>query len=66
MSASVWKWSADSVWRSVNVRTFENAHISSGDSGSEQKLGTCSVDIKYTIFFPNKYSFAATSLTSGG
>ena len=27
--------------------SFEDARISSGDSGSEQKLGTCSVDIKY-------------------
>ena len=23
------------------------AHISSGDSGSEERLGTCSVDINY-------------------
>ena len=28
-----------------SVRPFENARISSGDSGSEEKLGTCSVDI---------------------
>ena len=28
-----------------SARSFENARISSGDSGSEQKLGTCSVDI---------------------
>ena len=30
-----------------SARPFENAHLSSGDSGSEQKLGTCSVDINY-------------------
>ena len=28
-----------------SVRSFENAHIFSGDSRSEEKLGTCSVDI---------------------
>ncbi len=28
-----------------SVRPFENAHIASGDSGSEEKLGACSVDI---------------------
>ena len=28
-----------------SARSFESARISSGDSGSEQKLGTCSVDI---------------------
>ena len=30
-----------------SARPFENTHISSGDSRSEQKLGTCSVDIIY-------------------
>ena len=30
-----------------SARSFENARISSGDSRSEQKLGTCSVDISY-------------------
>lgn len=30
-----------------SARSFENARISSGDSGSEQKLGTCSVDVNY-------------------
>lgn len=34
-----------------SARSFENARISSGDSRSEQKLGACSVDIKYTIRF---------------
>ena len=29
-----------------SARSFENARISSGDSRSEQKLGTCSVDIR--------------------
>ena len=29
-----------------SARPFENAHLSSGDSGPEQKLGTCSVDIR--------------------
>ena len=28
-----------------SARPFENAHISSGDSDSEEKSGTCSVDI---------------------
>ena len=32
-----------------SVRSFENARISSGDSRSEQKLGTCSVDIIYRL-----------------
>ena len=32
-----------------SVRPFENAHISSGDSRSEQKLGTCSVNITYIL-----------------
>ena len=31
--------------------SFENARISSGDSRSEQKLGTCSVDINLEAIF---------------
>ena len=33
--------------RKIQRALFENTHISSGDSRSEQKLGTCSVDIIY-------------------
>ena len=36
-----------------SARPFENAHLSSGDSGSEQKLGTCSVDINWGGLFGN-------------
>ena len=30
-----------------SARPFKNAHMSSRDSRSEEKLGTCSVDISY-------------------
>ena len=38
-----------------SARSFENARISSGDSGSEQKLGTCSVNITLTDYFDAYY-----------
>ena len=38
-----------------SARSFENARISSGDSGSEQKLGTCSVSITLTDYFDAYY-----------
>ena len=47
-----------------SARSFENARISSGDSRSEQKLGTCSVDIKVNSSQQISFNDSVFSLTA--